>query len=54
MIYFKNPDNDPDNPYHYHNGDQKIVITPEVYEAEKDKPYFTEIKQAVDEESNCF
>lgn len=42
------PDHDPNNPYHYHNAKgEKIVITPEDWEANVGKPYFREIEDAV-------
>src|SRR5574344_1696374 len=42
------PDHDPNNPYHYHSAQgEKIVITPEDWEANVGKPYFKETEQAV-------
>lgn len=42
------PDHDPSNPYHYHNAQgEKVVITPEDWEANVGKPYFKEIEAAV-------
>lgn len=44
----KLPDHDPNNPYHYHDSNgNKIVITPEEWEANVGKPYFKEIEDAV-------
>lgn len=48
MKLIKRPDHDPNNPYHYHNAQgEKIVITPEEWEANVGKPYFREIEDAV-------
>ena len=42
------PDHDPNNPYHYHDAaGNKIVITPEGWEANVGKPYFKEVEDAV-------
>ena len=35
------PDHDPKNPYHYHDAEgNKVVISPEDWEANVGKPYF--------------
>lgn len=42
------PDHDPNNPYHYHDAEgNKVVISPEDWEANVGKPYFREIEDAV-------
>ena len=42
------PDWDPDNPYNYETEDgRKVVISPEVFEANKGKSFFREIEAAV-------
>lgn len=51
----KRPDHDPNNPYHYHDTDgNKIVITPEDWEANVGKPYFREIEDAVRAEQAAY
>lgn len=51
----KSPDNDPDNPYHYHNAKgEKIVITSEDWKANVSKPYFKEIEDAVRAEQAAY
>jgi len=51
----KSPDHDPDNPYHYHNAKgEKVVITPEDWEANVGKPYFKEIEDAVKAEQAAY
>ena len=51
LFAYGSPDHDPNNPYHYHTPEgEKVVITPEEWEANKGKPYFKEIEDAVNAE----
>lgn len=52
---YKTPDWDPNNPYHYHNNKgEKVVITPEEWEANVGKPYFREVEAAVRAEQAAY
>ena len=51
MKLIAKPDYDPNNPYHYHNEKgEKIVIEPEVWEANVGQPYFKNVEDAVNAE----
>lgn len=55
MKLIKRPDHDPNHPYHYHDANgNKIVITPEEWEANVGKPYFKEIEDAVRAEQAAY
>lgn len=45
--YLDNIDFDPNNPYHYHSNDKKIVISKEDYEKYKNDPIFSDIKDVI-------